>query len=52
MLADMPFTTPGLYAILQQAVLPFMNKDNAAKEGTVIDVSVKSNEIGMFHPLQ
>lgn len=32
--------------------LPFMNKNNAAKEGTLIDVSAKSNVVGMFRPLQ
>lgn len=29
-----------------------MNKDNAAKEGTLIGVSVKGNVSGMFRPLQ
>lgn len=30
------------------SLLPFMNKDNAAKERTVTDASVNSNIVGMF----
>lgn len=31
---------------------PFMNNDNAAKKKTLIDVSVKSNAVGMFSSIQ